>query len=58
MGPGMEEFELAPDGTLWSVFESGSLKYTEEEDRPFFPLLAQFDTSKIIEDPGDCHVDQ
>ena len=54
IGPGMEEFELAPDGSLWAVFEAGSLAYT---NRPFFPLLAQFDPAKITDGPGDCNVD-
>lgn len=43
-GPGVEEIEFAPDGTLWAVFEAGSLKYA---DAPFFPLLAQFDPAKL-----------
>ena len=54
MAPGMEEFEFAPDGTLWAVFEAGSLRYT---DRPFFPLLAQFDPSKLTDGQDECDAD-
>jgi hypothetical protein len=42
--PGAEEIEFAPDGTLWGVSEAGTLKYPLA---PFFPVLAQYDASKL-----------
>ena len=42
--PGAEEIEFAPDGTLWGVSEAGTLEYPLA---PFFPVLAQYDASKL-----------
>jgi uncharacterized delta-60 repeat protein len=50
-GPGAEEIQFASDGSLWGAFEAGAMKWA---DRPFFPLIARFDLSKISA-RATCH---
>ncbi len=54
-GPGAEELEFDSTGRLWAIFEAGSLKYSAAGVgiRPFFPLITQFDPSKLVESVGE-----
>lgn len=52
-GPGVEEIEFAPDGSLWAVFEAGTIKHTFAPDGTFkpnsrsYPLIVRFDPAKL-----------
>lgn len=52
-GPGVEEIEFAPDGSLWAVFEAGTIKHTFvangtfKPNRRFYPLIVRFDPAKL-----------
>lgn len=48
-GPGSEEIEFAGDGSLWGVFEAGSLEFP---GAPFFRVVARFDLETLTKGPS------